>query len=83
MGSMQNELNLLTFPYVFIIPVQFNYSLLKINDKIEICGEYQNNKTKIDARCKHCGYEWKVVAASLLNGHGCPKCARKNRNIRK
>ena len=62
---------------------QFMVELLKINDKIEICGEYKNNKTKIDARCKMCGYEWKVVAASLLNGHGCPKCARKNRIIKK
>lgn len=58
---------------------QFKTELLMINDKIEICGEYHNNKTKINACCKICGYEWEVVAASLLNGHGCPKCAKRNR----
>ena len=26
-------------------------------------------------KCKKCGYEWHVVASSLLLGYGCPKCA--------
>ncbi len=62
---------------------QFVAEMRAINSNIEICGEYKNNKTKIDARCKICGYEWKVVAASLINGHGCPRCARKTRTIKK
>ncbi len=62
---------------------QFVAEMHTINGSIEICGEYKNNKTKIDACCKICGHEWKVVAASLINGHGCPKCARKNRKRNK
>ena len=58
---------------------QYILEIAKCNSDIEICGEYVNNKTKIDARCKNCGYEWKVVPASLLNGHGCPMCAKINR----
>ena len=62
---------------------QFVSEIERCNSNIEICGEYVNNKTKIDARCKKCGYEWKVVAASLLNGHGCPKCVRKKRIMKR
>ena len=56
---------------------QFIEELKKINPTIKILGEYKNNKTKILARCTMCGYEWNVVPASLINGHGCPVCARK------
>ncbi|MCR5739226.1 MAG: hypothetical protein K6G43_05365 [Lachnospiraceae bacterium] len=58
---------------------QFVAELKTINDSLEVLGEYKNNKTKIKTRCLRCGHEWEVVAASLLNGHGCPKCSRKNR----
>lgn len=62
---------------------QFVMEMKAITDSLEILGEYKNNKTKIRTRCMQCGYEWDVVAASLLNGHGCPKCSRKNRKKRK
>jgi len=54
---------------------QFKNELRSININIEVLGEYVNNKTKIHVRCSICHYSWDVVPASLLNGHGCPKCA--------
>lgn len=36
--------------------------------------EYKRNYIKIRVRHNVCGYEYKVVPASLLNGNGCPKC---------
>lgn len=56
---------------------QFKEEVRVINPTIEILGKYVNNKTKILARCLVCGHEWNVVPASLINGHGCPVCARK------
>lgn len=58
---------------------QFIEEMSTINPAIEIIGGYINNKTKILARCLVCGNEWSVVPASLLNGHGCPVCARKKK----
>lgn len=58
---------------------QFKEELKTINHTIEILGKYENNKTKILAKCLICDYEWNVVPASLLNGHGCPECARKQK----
>ncbi len=58
----------------------FTLEIAQKNPSIEICGEYKNNKTKIAAKCKNCGYEWDVAPASLLNGHSCPKCARKRKS---
>lgn len=56
---------------------QFCKELSSVNPSIKILGDYINNKTKIHAKCLICGFEWDVVPASLLNGHGCPKCARR------
>lgn len=58
----------------------FKEKMSAINSNILILGEYVNNKTKIRAQCLKCGYEWDVVPSSLLNGHGCPKCAIKERS---
>ncbi len=58
---------------------QFISEIAQKNPDIIVLGKYINNKTKIDVICKVCGHEWKVVPASLLNGHGCPKCAKKHK----
>ena len=59
---------------------QFVDELKTINPNIVVNSEYINNKTKINVECTECGHIWNVVPASLLNGHGCPKCAKmKNR----
>lgn len=31
-------------------------------------------------KCMLCGNEWTVTPGSLLNGTGCPKCAKKNKS---
>lgn len=59
---------------------QFCQEVKCINPMIKIIGEYINNKTKILAECSVCGEQWEVVPASILNGHGCPKCAIKKRS---
>ena len=45
-------------------------------DAIEILGKYINTKSKIQCKCKICGYEWKAIPEVLLNGNGCRKCGR-------
>ena len=45
------------------------------NKNIEIIGKFINTRTKIDVRCRICGYEYKVSPNSLSRGVGCPKCA--------
>lgn len=45
-----------------------------VNPDIEVVGKYINNATKILYRCKN-GHEWEAVPTSILQGHGCSKCA--------
>lgn len=49
--------------------------LSKINDKMEIIGDFTGANNKIKAQCKTCRYEWFVQPNSLRSGSGCPKCA--------
>lgn len=48
-----------------------------INPNIQVIGEYKNSSTKIKVKCliNNCEYEWDVYPNSILQGHGCPKCA--------
>ena len=50
----------------------------KLPDLI-ILGEYKNNKSRITVECSKCGNIWEPMAQSLLNGHGCKKCAGNSR----
>lgn len=52
----------------------FIEELQHINPKIEVLGNYVNNKTKIKCKCLIDGYEWSAIPNSLLQGHGCPIC---------
>lgn len=47
------------------------------NTKVEILGEFTNYKTKIDVKCKKCGYEWQQLPSNLKKNGGCPICAKK------
>lgn len=49
--------------------------LSNINNNIEVVGDYVNTQTKVECRCKVCGYLWKVIPTSLLRGSCCPKCS--------
>lgn len=58
----------------------FILELNKINENIEIIGEYVNAKIKIKVRCKIDGYEWEATPSNLLQGRGCPECKRRKNN---
>ena len=45
------------------------------NINIEILDDkYINNRTKMNVRCKICGYEWRMSPSNILQGNGCPNC---------
>ena len=54
---------------------EFREELSKINDKIEIIGDFAGANNRIKAQCKVCNHEWHVRPSSLRLGSGCPKCA--------
>ena len=39
-------------------------------------GVYESNKSVITFKCKRCGNTWDAKAYSILQGHGCPRCAK-------
>ncbi len=55
---------------------EFIDEMKAIDSTIEVVGEYKNNKTPIRCHCLRCGTNWAAVPNSLLNGHGCPRCAK-------
>ena len=59
--------------------VEVVQKLFNINPNIEVLGEYTLSKKPIQVRCRICGLEWAPQAGSLLQGHGCPQCARQLR----
>ena len=46
---------------------------------VTVLGKYEGNNKKIAVQCNICNYIWMPAAGSLLQGHGCPKCAGKAR----
>ena len=54
----------------------FIYELKKVNQTIDILGEYRNSKAKIQCKCRICGNVWNTIPSSLLRGHGCPRCGK-------
>lgn len=48
-----------------------------INPKIEVYGEYINNRTKIKCRCLVDGFKWEATPTHLLEGKGCPVCGNR------
>lgn len=45
-------------------------------ENIELLSEYLGSTKRIKCKCKLCNYEWEPVASSLLQGTGCPNCAK-------
>lgn len=43
---------------------------------IKVEGRYINGHTSIQLTCLTCSHEWKAQPYSLLQGHGCPRCAK-------
>ena len=42
----------------------------------DIVGEYINGHTDIQCTCSVCSHSWKAKPYSLLQGHGCSRCAK-------
>ena len=53
--------------------------LSTILPKVEVIGQYKNNRTPILVRCSDCGNMWSPTPKDLLNGHGCIVCAGKQK----
>ena len=49
------------------------------NQNIEIIGKYIDAKTPIIHKCKIHDVEWMARPDNILQGKGCPECAKKNR----
>jgi len=50
----------------------------KALETIEIISDnkYETKKTIFKCKCKKCEHEYEVKAESLMDGHGCRKCAK-------
>ena len=55
---------------------QFRDELRKLHPDIEPLDSYISNKDSIRFACQRCGHEWSAKPYSLLQGHGCPRCAK-------
>lgn len=55
-------------------PKRFREEVAAINPSLEIIGEYVNTSTKIETRCRKCGYSWMANPSTLRKGIGCPAC---------
>ncbi|MBE6015198.1 MAG: hypothetical protein E7241_07515 [Lachnospiraceae bacterium] len=53
---------------------QFVEEVYEKQPQITILGKYIKGKAHVRAKCNVCGTVWDPVAASLLNGEGCPVC---------
>lgn len=53
---------------------EFKEELSKINNMIEVIGEFIKANDKLKVRCKVCDHEWYVAPTTLRRGSGCRKC---------
>lgn len=58
---------------------EFVKEVAEKNPAIEVVGRYVRSNIKIEVRCRACGNAWKATPNNLLNGSGCPECARKKK----
>ena len=58
---------------------EFVQTMLAINPAVEIIGNYKNSSSKIEYKCKKCGYIGSMKACHLKSGHGCPHCSKKKK----
>ena len=54
---------------------QYVSELTQKNPEVEVLGEYTKSNIKTLHSCRKCNLQWEVRPNSLLQGHGCPKCA--------
>ena len=61
---------------------QFIQKLQTINPNIKVLGQYKNMHENILCECLVCNHQWNPRPINIINGHGCPQCAIKNRPLR-
>lgn len=54
-----------------------------VSPSIEIVGQYSLSNVKVECRCLVCDHRWSAIPSSLLRGHGCPECARRETGNRR
>lgn len=55
---------------------RFVSEIKEINSNLLVLGKYKTANDKVLTKCLICNHEWNPKAMQLLDGHGCPKCAR-------
>lgn len=55
---------------------QFLSEMGNLHPTIKVIGGYVNGHTNIQCTCSACGHNWEAKPYSLLQGHGCPRCAK-------
>ena len=58
---------------------QFIEEVRSVNPNLQILGEFTKADSKILTKCLVCKHEWAPKAIHLLDGHGCPICAKISR----
>ena len=58
---------------------QFIDEMKIVNPNLQILGEFTKADNKILTKCLVCEHEWTPKAIQLLDGHGCPICAKISR----
>lgn len=56
--------------------IEFVQEVRNLNPDIVVQGVYESNKSVIRFNCRRCGNTWDAKAYSVLQGHGCPRCAK-------
>jgi len=60
----------------------FAEEVKRISPSITVVGDYKEWNSPVECICDDCGYKWKGRAAVLLYGGKCPKCARREANVK-
>ncbi len=55
---------------------EFVSELNKIDSSIKVISNYISHHDFVKCECERCGNIWEAKAYSLLQGHGCPRCAK-------
>lgn len=55
---------------------QYQEKLSSIHRDIALAEEYKGSHQKTMFYCNRCGHRWSAMPYSVLQGHGCPRCAK-------
>ena len=60
---------------------EYRQKLYKVNKDVELLSEYNGTHKYITVKCLKCNNIFQTHASSLLQKHGCPKCANNKRHL--